>query len=74
MVEISDDRGITFKSWKNYARFLELEVKKLQQLTYPYTVRAALVGAKVEAHRKGYGIARKVMADEPDYDQIRVRK
>jgi hypothetical protein len=32
MTEIEDSRGVTYHSWKSYAKALEEEVKCLQQL------------------------------------------
>lgn len=45
MVEI-EDRDMNFKSWKLYAKFLEFEVKKLQQLLSTDEVKDAYTGAK----------------------------
>lgn len=47
-----NDRGLTFKSWKSYARFLELEVKRLQQLLPTDKIVSAFEGAKREIERK----------------------
>jgi len=45
MVEI-EDRDMIFKSYKLYARFLEFEVKKLQQLLSSNEIKSAYSGAK----------------------------
>jgi len=45
-----EDRGLTFKSWKSYAKFLQAEVKKLQQFLDSDHVTAAFEGAKREAY------------------------
>lgn len=47
MVEI-EDRGMRFKSWKSYAKFLGSEVKQLQQLLDSHRVTSAFEGAKKE--------------------------
>jgi len=47
-----EDRGLIFKSWKSYAKFLEIEVKKLQQLLTAEQVERAFVGAVKEAKAK----------------------
>lgn len=51
MVEI-EDRGLTFKSYKSYAKFLELEVKQLQQLLPSDDVGRAFYGARRDAAYK----------------------
>jgi len=48
MVEV-EDRGITFKSWKAYARALKAEVKCLQQLSSDRIVEAGFRAFKREA-------------------------
>lgn len=52
MVEIEDPRGLTFKSWKAYAKFCELEVKQLQQLLPSEDVKNAFEGTKRAAKYK----------------------
>lgn len=37
---------MTFKSWKSYAKFLEIEVSKLQQLLSSDEVKSSYNGAK----------------------------
>ncbi len=54
-VEI-EDRGMTFKSWKSYAKFLEIEVKKLQQLLPTDQVASAFEGAKAEIGKEAEAI------------------
>lgn len=44
-MDIEDSRGLTFKSWKSYARFLKLEIKQLQQLLPSEDVSRAFRGA-----------------------------
>ena len=45
MVEI-EDREMIFKSYKSHAKFLKIEVKKLQQLLTTYDVTSCYLGAK----------------------------
>ena len=47
MVEI-EDREMIFKSHKAYAKFLEIEVGKLQQLLTTEEVKSCYLGAKRE--------------------------
>jgi len=50
MVEI-EDRGITFKSWKRYARALSAEVRCLQQFLDSDHVKAGFRAFQKEADR-----------------------
>lgn len=52
MVEIEDPRGLTFKSWKAYAQFCDLEIQQLQQLLPSEDVKNAFEGAKRSAKYK----------------------
>ena len=45
MVEI-EDREMIFKSYKLYAKFLKIEVKKLQQLLCTHDVTSCYLSAK----------------------------
>ena len=51
MVEI-EDREMKFKSYKSYATFLKIEVRKLQQLLPTYDIQSSYLGAKREFERK----------------------
>ena len=50
MVEI-EDREMKFKSYKSHARFLKIEVHKLQQLLSGFEVKDCYYGAKKEFER-----------------------
>ena len=52
MVEIVDERGLTFRSWKTYAKFLDIEIRKLQQLLPSEDVSRAFKGAVKDAKYK----------------------
>jgi len=43
-----EDRGLVFKSWRAYAKFLEAEVRHLQQFLDSEKVKLAFIGAKKE--------------------------
>jgi len=45
-----EDRNLVFKSWKNYAQFLKLEVAQLQQLLPTKDVSNAFHGACKKLH------------------------
>ena len=47
MVEI-EDREMEFKSYKLHAKFLRIEVHKLQQLLTTHEVKSCFLGAKRE--------------------------
>ena len=51
MTEI-EDRGLIFKSYKSYTKFLIIEIKKLQQLLTSKEVSDCFKGAKKEAKWK----------------------
>jgi len=45
MIEI-EDRELIFKSYKSYAKFLNIEIRKLQQLLPSSDVKNCYYGAK----------------------------
>lgn len=47
MVEI-EDRKMVFKSYKAHARFLKIEVAKLQQLLNTHDIQTCYHGAKIK--------------------------